>query len=92
MKLHTFDTIQCITVQSDLADKNVHNIFPDEDIFFIQQNCQISAFAILSNGHWQLSLNAWATLSVCIRPGQHTHQQKARGTRNGPAPQKRREK
>ena len=37
----------------------------------------------------------WATLSVRIGPGgpgQHTHQQKAQGPRNGPAQQKRREK
>ena len=42
-----------------------------------------------------LAGSAWATLSVRIRPGgpgQQTHQQKARGARNGPAQQKRREK
>ena len=34
-----------------------------------------------------LAGSAWATLSVRIGPGQHTHQQKARGARNGPAQQ-----
>ena len=39
-----------------------------------------------------LAESAWATLSVRIGtggPGQHTHQQKAQGARNGPAQQKR---
>ena len=42
-----------------------------------------------------LAGSAWATLSVCIGPGgpgQHTHQQKAQGARNGPAQQSRYEK
>ena len=42
-----------------------------------------------------LAESAWATLSVRIGPGgpgQHTHQQKARGARNGPAQQKHGEK
>ena len=42
-----------------------------------------------------LAGNAWATLSVRIGhwgPGQHTQQQKARGARNDPAQQRRREK